>query len=214
MFSVHYWDPPWDFNDKKTGGNFTSGAKQQYETMALSAIQQLPVQAVTSHQAVLFLWVPTALKFTHGYTTGVAWGFEYVTTVYWDKTPDKRLGMGHWFRNQVEELLVFKRGQVRPFHCQLPNIIHAPRERHSRKPEAFRRLIHEATGEPSKYRNVEGFARVKASGWTSWGNEVTGVDVRQSIREQMTGTGELRAGGLVAVADGEEATAADEPQAP
>jgi N6-adenosine-specific RNA methylase IME4 len=121
LFDVQYWDPPWEFQNEKTGGNFQSGASQKYPTLPLAAIQQLPVASVATPNAVLFLWVPTRLKFSHGLTTAQAWGFpHYETTVYWQKT---RLGMGFWFRNVVEELLVFTKGDVAPFRCQLPNIL-------------------------------------------------------------------------------------------
>ncbi len=107
MFRVIQADPPWDFNMKTTGGNFKSGAVQKYPTMPLHAVQQIPVAAVTAPNTVLALWVPTALKESHGLTTLRAWGFSYKTTVYWDKM---RLGMGAWFRNEVEEMLIGIKG--------------------------------------------------------------------------------------------------------
>lgn len=179
MFQVLYVDPPWSFNNQRTGGNLKSGAVQKYETMELLDIHKLPIHSVLSPSSVLFLWVPTTLKFSHGWTTMQAWGFRYVTTVYWDK---QRLGMGFWFRNQVEELLVGVRGDVRPFRCQVPNIIHHPVGEHSEKPKAFRSLIEQATGAPAWNRNLELFARRKAVGWTSSGNAITGQHVLADLR--------------------------------
>lgn len=180
MFDVHYWDPPWSFTNKKTGGTHTSGAVQKYPTMDLGAIQALPVASIAAPSSALFLWCPTRLKFSHGYTTAIAWGFnQYETTVYWDK---QRLGMGFWYRNTVEELLVFTRGWVVPFGSQLPNIIHHPVGEHSEKPEAFRRLIEDSTGKFSRRQCLEGFARQKAIGWTGIGNMITGNDIRKDIR--------------------------------
>lgn len=181
VFEVHYWDPPWEFSNKKTGGNHTSGAGQKYPTLPLAAIQSIPVAAVATHSAVLFLWVPTRLKFSHGYTTAMAWGFpNYETTIYWNKVG--RLGMGFWLRNQVEELLVFTRGDVAPFGCQLPNILSLPALEHSEKPEEFRRMIETATGKFSRRHCLEGFARKTVPGWTGIGNQVTGNDVRVDVK--------------------------------
>lgn len=180
LFDVHYWDPAWSFDNEKTGGTFTSGASQKYPCMPLAAIQQLPVASVSAPNAVLFLWVPTRLKFSHGLTTALAWGFhKYQTTIYWQKT---RLGMGYWFRNQVEELLVFTKGDVAPFRCQLPNFFSLPAGEHSAKPEEFRNLIENATGQISRRHCLEGFARKSVPGWTGVGNQVTGRDVRTDLK--------------------------------
>jgi N6-adenosine-specific RNA methylase IME4 len=182
MFSVIYADPAWAFRNEKTGGNHTSGAGQQYPVMPLPAITALPVAPVASHLCALFLWCPTALKYSHGPVVANAWGFpDYRTTIYWNKD---RLGMGFWYRNQVEELLVFTRGDHPPFRCQLPNIVTAPREEHSRKPEAFRRLIEQSTGMALKARNLELFARKTVPGWTTMGYAVNdGADLRTTLRQ-------------------------------
>jgi N6-adenosine-specific RNA methylase IME4 len=180
LFDVQYWDPPWEFQNEKTGGNFQSGASQKYPTLPLAAIQQIPVASVATPNAVLFLWVPTRLKFSHGATTAHAWGFpHYQTTVYWQKT---RLGMGYWFRNVVEELLVFTKGDIAPFRCQVPNFLSLPAGEHSTKPEEFRKLIENATGQISRRHCLEGFARKSVPGWTGVGNAVTGRDVRGDLR--------------------------------
>lgn len=180
LFDVHYYDPPWAFDNMKTGGNFQSGAAQKYPVMDLPAIQQLPVAGTATPNAALFLWVPTRLKFSHGLTTALAWGFpSYQTTIYWQKT---RLGMGYWFRNQVEELLVFTKGDVAPFKCQLPNFLSLPAGEHSAKPEEFRKLIETATGQISRRHCLEGFARRTVPGWTGIGDQVTGRHVRTDLK--------------------------------
>lgn len=182
QFEVLYIDPPWKFRNENTGGSMKSGACQKYPVMDLEAIMRLPVQALAAPSSILALWVPTSLKFSHGAPVMAAWDFEYITTVYWEKTG--RLGMGFWFRNQVEELLICRRrrGHVEPFRCQVPNIIHAPAEAHSTKPEAFRQLLEKATGKISSRRNVEVFARKTVPGWTGIGHVVTGRDVREDLK--------------------------------
>lgn len=182
MFEVHYWDPPWQFGMKSTPTK--SGAALKYDCMPLPAIQQLPVAAVATPNAALFLWVPSRLKFSHGYTTALAWGFpNYEATIYWEKQyPGRRLGTGFWFRGCVEELLVFTRGSMAPFRCQRPNILHLPVGEHSEKPEEFRKLIEVATGQFSRRRCLEGFARKQVPGWTGIGDKVTGRDIRADLR--------------------------------
>jgi len=172
-------DPPWSFDNKRTGGSLKSGAEAQYATMTLAELRDLPIPAVTAADASCFLWVPAALKFSHGGPVLAAWGFRYVGTVYWNKP---RLGMGFWFRNQVEELLFGVRGDLKPFRCQLPNLITAPVGKHSEKPAAFHRLIESATGGALKSTHLELFGRVKVPGWTVTGLELTYQDVRDDIR--------------------------------
>lgn len=179
MIEIVYADPPWHFRNEKTGGSHKSGAGQKYPTMQLDEIQRLPVPAVTSHSSVLALWVPCSMKFSHGATVLDAWGYRYVTTVYWNKL---RLGMGFWFRGQVEELLIGVRGDYPAFRCQLPNIISLQSTGHSEKPEAFRQLLEKATGTASSRRNLEMFARKTVPGWRGIGNQVTGNDIRTDLR--------------------------------
>lgn len=78
------------------------------------------------------------------------------------------LGMGFWFRGQVEMLLLGIKGNVKAFRIQKPNFIQAKALRHSEKPEEFRRLI-EMTGLKPR---LEMFARRKAKGWAVHGNEI------------------------------------------
>lgn len=177
-------DPPWRFDNKRTGGSLTSGAGDQYQTMALDDLLGLPIPSVTAATAAGFLWVPTSLKFSHGFRVLTTWGFRYVGTVYWNKA---RLGMGFWFRNQIEELLFGVRGDFPPFRCQLPNLITMPAGKHSEKPAAFHRLIEAATGDPAYSRNLELFGRKKVPGWTVTGLELNGRDVRDDLRRLASG---------------------------
>jgi N6-adenosine-specific RNA methylase IME4 len=149
--------------------------------MPLADVCGIPLPAILAPSAAVFLWVPTRLKFSHGWTAAQAWGLDYITTIYWNKC---RIGMGYWFRNQVEELLVFQRrgGNLAPFRCQLPNIISLAPGEHSTKPEEFRKLIEQATGKISRRRCVELFARRQVPGWTGLGYQVTGRDIRADIR--------------------------------
>lgn len=176
-------DPPWRFDNRNTGGSLTSGAEAKYQTMGLDELLALPVPSVLAGNAAGFLWVPTSLKFSHGFPCLTAWGFRYVGTVYWNKIyQGRKMGMGFWFRNQVEELLFGIRGDVKPFRCQLPNVITLPALAHSEKPLEFHRRIEAATGDPLASNNLELFGRRKVPGWTVTGLELTGRDVREDLK--------------------------------
>lgn len=168
VYNVLLADPPWEYSNRNTGGSMKSGAAQQYPTLDLETIKRMwrilhPLYAPGG--CVLFLWATTPLKFEAGEVMR-AWGFEYKTTVYWDKD---RMGMGFWLRGQVEELLVGVRGDVKPFRLQEPNIIREKPMKHSRKPEESYRMIQRAL---PYARRLELFATEKRRGWDSWGNVV------------------------------------------
>lgn len=178
MVSVLLADIPWSFDNRRTGGSLRSGASQVYPTMPLSDAMALGMWLPLCADAVCYLWVPTTLKFSHGGPVLAAWGFTYKTTLYWEKTG--RLGLGFWYRNQVEELLVGVRGAVRPFRMADRNTHHEAARRHSSKPAYYHRLIERSTdGMPG--RRVELFGRVPVRGWTVLGDAVTGEDVRVSL---------------------------------
>lgn len=212
MFRVCYADPPWRYDDKRTGGSFKSGAAQVYEspdgddaTMATDDICNIPVRSIMGRNAILFLWTSVTLRESHAIPVMRAWGFRRVTSIFWIKVkvggvPDQvtgkipgHLGMGRWFRGDVEELLVCVAGDVKPFGCQERNWIQHPRTwngpdgkpvKHSTKPEGFRRLIETATGEASSRRNLELFGRRPAPGWTVLGYEIDKLDIREAIRRE------------------------------
>lgn len=148
-----------------------SGAESKYSTMMLAEICALPIRDIVSANSVLFLWATTPLKW-EAFEVMRAWGFTYKTTIYWRKIMS--LGMGFWFRGQVEELLVGIRGKVKAFRVQEPNFIQAKMLAHSEKPEEFRRLIERATVQMPSQNRVELFARRRVDGWDAFGNEVEG----------------------------------------
>lgn len=172
-------DPPWSYENKKTGGSMKSGAGQQYATLSLEDLMGLPVPEICDKDAVLFLWAVTPLL-PEAFAVMKAWGFEYKSKITWEKTG--RLGMGFWFRVQTEELLFGVKGKVPAFGCQERNIVRAPIGEHSEKPECFRKLIEDATALTIKeQRRLEVFARRRVMGWDAVGYGVDGLDIRESL---------------------------------
>lgn len=164
-YQVIYADCPWTYDNKRTGGNYTSGASQKYNTMSVDELTALPIQNITHDNCVLFMWATVPLL-PEAFHVLDAWRFQYKTKMTWDK---QLIGMGHWFRGITEELLVAVQGNVKPFHSQLPNLIRIPRLKHSKKPHKFREIIEGVTYglEP----RIELFARTKIHGWDTWGND-------------------------------------------
>ena len=164
-YQIIYADPPWSYRNKKTGGSMISGSMAKYPTMPLEEICSLPIRQIVDKNSVLFLWV-TCPMMREGLRVMDSWGYKYKTKIYWRKIMS--LGMGFWYRGQVEELWLGVKGKVKAFRCQKPNFIQSKVLRHSQKPEEFRERIEECGLQP----RIELFARKKTPGWDVWGNEV------------------------------------------
>ena len=78
--------------------------------------------------------------------------------------------MGHYNSVRHEFLLVCTRGSCTPDNVQLFDSVQSiERTEHSKKPEAFRKIIETLYTNGSR---IELFAREKHDGWQSWGNEL------------------------------------------
>ena len=168
-------DPPWRFQNST--GKVAPEHKRlmRYSTMGLSAIADLPVNALSADESHLYLWVPNAL-IAEGLAVMAAWGFNYKTNLIWYKVrkdggPDGR-GMGFYFRSVTEPILFGIRGKLRtlqPGRTQV-NIITARKREHSRKPDELYTIAEACS--PGPY--LELFARRPRDGWDVFGNEVEG----------------------------------------
>ena len=96
------------------------------------------------------------------------WGYQYRTCAIWDK---EMMGMGYWFRNQHEILLIGLRGKFSPPTPQMRDrsVYKEKRTKHSKKPDQVRKNIELLFGDLPR---IELFARQKTVGWDAWGNEV------------------------------------------
>jgi len=166
-------DPPWRFANR-TGKMAPEHRRlRRYRTMTVGEIAGLPVADLAARPAHLYLWVPNALV-AEGLAVMAAWGFTYKTNLVWYKTrrdggPDGR-GVGFYFRNVTELVLFGVRGRLRtgPAGRRQVNLIPTNKDRHSRKPDEFYRLIEACS--PGPY--LELFARERREGWAQWGDEL------------------------------------------
>ena len=170
QFVIVYADPPWNYRDRmlKHGG-----AERHYPTMTTKQIAALPVADIVAKDAFLFLWatfpnLPAALEIMK------AWNFTYKTAAFtWIKTnpisASPCFGAGHYTRANAEVCLLGVRGRPTVVSHSVQSAIIHPRGRHSQKPDEARDRIVQLCGDVPR---IELFARTRADGWTSWGNEI------------------------------------------
>ena len=157
-------DPPWRYEHVKTESR---AIENQYPTMALEDICALPIADLVTDEAILFMWT-TGPKLEESLQVLNAWGFSYRTCAVWDK---QKIGMGYYFRQQTEHILVGVRGSmITPGESDRPSsLISAPRGKHSEKPKVVHAVIERMYPDLPK---LELFCRSPRDGWDSWGNEI------------------------------------------
>lgn len=162
-FPVLYADPPWRYDHSST---VSRDIENQYPTMTIEEICALSVADITTDDCILFLWA-TSPKLEDAFRVLNAWGFTYRTCAIWDK---RKIGMGYYFRQQHELLLVATRGKIpTPLPANRPSsVVSATRAEHSKKPEEFYTIIEQMYPELPK---LELFARQTRKGWSAWGNQ-------------------------------------------
>jgi N6-adenosine-specific RNA methylase IME4 len=158
---VVYADPPWEYDWPGT----RSQRGKDYPTLPVNEI--IPLRPETAENAVIYLWA-TAPKLPEALVLMEAWGFKYKTCAVWDK---ELVGMGYWFRNQHELLLVGVKGAFPPppEPLRVPSVFRSRRREHSRKPDYIRVLIEKWYPGVKK---LEMFARERWPGWEYFGNEI------------------------------------------
>jgi N6-adenosine-specific RNA methylase IME4 len=163
-YPVVYADPPWRYEHIETESR---AIENQYPTMSLDEIKALPVTAIATDDAVLFLWA-TSPKLAEALEVMSAWGWTYRTCMVWDK---EIIGMGYYARQQHELLLIGTRGSPPPPEpsSRPPSVFRERRGEHSAKPDHYYDLIESMYPD---WPRVELFARRPRTGWQQWGNQV------------------------------------------
>jgi N6-adenosine-specific RNA methylase IME4 len=174
-YKVIYADPPWAFNNKKTGGSMKSGASQQYDVMSLEEMQQMDVESLCDDNCLLVMWYVGAMP-DEALALARAWGFR-VTNMngfVWDKETKHGkdfFGMGHITRASTESALVAVKGKTSTLikDRSIRSRIRAKVTGHSAKPHEFRQAIEKLCGDVPR---LEMFARTQNPGWDTFGNQV------------------------------------------
>jgi N6-adenosine-specific RNA methylase IME4 len=172
-YKVIYADPPWQFNNKNTGGSLSSGSANHYDVMNLDAICSLPVGEIADDDCILFMWwvgsqPEEALKVV------TSWGFtlKTMTGFNWVKETESGkdfFGMGFWTRGGSENCLIAVKGKPQKVSSSVRSVTRAKVGKHSEKPDAVAEKIVELMGDVSR---IELFARKRTVGWDAWGLEV------------------------------------------
>ena len=166
-YQVIYCDPPWQYDFSKSDSR---KIENQYPTLSLQEIKNLRYDwdFEWDENAVMYMWA-TAPKLKEALDLMATWDFKYKTHAIWDK---QIIGMGYWFRGQHELLLVGVRGKFSPPEPKLrySSVMSYKRGQHSKKPFEVREMIYSSFPDLNR---IELFAREKAAGWDSWGNQIS-----------------------------------------
>ncbi|WP_439572619.1 MT-A70 family methyltransferase [Phreatobacter sp.] len=184
-FDLVVADPPWPFAVRGANGHGKS-PEAHYATMEMDAIARLSLGGLVAPGGVMILWGTFPLLQPQMALLGI-WGLTYVTGGVWAKrtvTGKLRWGPGYWTRTLCEPWLIATRPGVRPWRWngrRFPNwtadlceqlseaSLDGLAREHSRKPDAFYRLVEAAS--PGA-RRADLFAREHRPGWTGWGREL------------------------------------------
>ena len=164
-YRVIYADPPWKYSDKKEYRPEGS-AENHYPVISIMELCQMNLPKIEEN-AVLFLWVTSPLL-EDAFKIIKAWGFQYKSSFVWDKV---KHNMGHYNSVRHEFLLICTKGSCLPDNIKLFDSVQTIERSdfHSEKPEEFRKIIDTLY---THGRKIELFARKKADGWESFGNEL------------------------------------------
>lgn len=180
-YSIVYADPPWEYNVWSKKGKGRS-AESHYPTQSINYLQSLNVPAICLDNCVLLMWA-TFPCLLDAFKLAEAWGFIYKTVAFtWIKR-NKHCntlftGMGHYTRANAEIVLLFTKGKPLTRICKsVPQVLIAPRGRHSQKPIEIRERIVKLFGNLPRIelfaRNTSGFFEEdEFCGWDVFGNEV------------------------------------------
>ena len=170
-------DPPWAYGQGGKGKSSHGIAKQHYDTMTTADICDIPIPSICAEDgAACFMWA-TFPNIAEAIKVMEAWGFRYKTAAFvWVKKNARSggnyMGLGAYTRANAEVCLLgvtprFKAGERVRSHS-VRQIIEAPWQGHSKKPDETRRRIVELLGDVPR---IELFARQREDGWDAWGNE-------------------------------------------
>jgi N6-adenosine-specific RNA methylase IME4 len=144
--------------------------------MTTEEICHLPINDIKTDDAICFMWA-TFPNINKALQVMEAWGFTYKTAAFvWVKKNKKSgsnfWGMGAWTRANAEVCLIGISKRTKASKCVkshgVHQIIEAPIEAHSKKPDETRNRIVELLGDVPR---IELFARQSCEGWDCWGNE-------------------------------------------
>ncbi len=177
-YNIIYADPPWRFGSKQlqkyNNKRFDSLESREYNTMSHNDLLTMDVKSIIENDSVCFMWTTDA-HLREALEIIEAWGFKYKTIAFvWVKKHESGSSMytlAPWTLKSCEICILGTKGTMGK-HKKVNNVkqlVEAVRTKHSKKPIEVRNRIEELFGDLPR---IELFAREKADGWDSWGNEI------------------------------------------
>lgn len=185
-YDLIYIDPPWSyFGDPNKMG----AAGKHYGLMSQQDICNMDLKSILNKNGMVLIWA-TGPRLNFAFEAIKAWGLHYRGVAFvWVKTKkDKTIingqGVPPTFTKPTSEFVLCattcKNGRplkLKKFNT--PQIILAPRQGHSTKPDEVRKEIEATLG--TNIDKLEIFARVLSPGWDAIGNHVCQEDINISI---------------------------------
>lgn len=172
-------DPPWQYNNKNTGGTLISGSDHKYRTLSFKELKSLwyLITQVSKKDCILYLWVTNSFL-REGLDLVEEYGFEYKTLITWVKNGK---GLGYWYRGNTEHMILATKGKLKAFHSQNINVFHEDTKQHSQKPMKSYELIMDAVSTISDCKVLEIFARKQYRDWVCIGYDLDGLVVEDAL---------------------------------
>lgn len=208
-FGVIYADIPRHFHVHSDITGMDRAPENHYPTMTFQQLVDLPVQDIAADDCILVFW-STAASLIDDLEIMAEWGFvvfrpreagrlrrdvlidgkwcvgdlpggaqPYRSMQVWDKV---NMGLGYWFRDQHEFILVGARGNVVPpaQGTQDRSLFSEKKGEHSAKPKCVADMIDRHWPTIPK---IELFARDARPGWKVWGFEAPQESEPEAQRE-------------------------------
>lgn len=181
-------DPPWHHYGSASKN---AAAGKHYSLMDDISVNALPIKSILKKKAYVFCWATTP-RLNAAVRAIESWGLFYRGVGHvWVKTRKDggiihAQGVPPTYSKPTTELLLVattvKTGRpTKLLSSKLPQVVLAPREGHSVKPEVFRDHIDSAFC-PTGLNKIEIFARKEVPGWDCVGSAVCGgEDIRVSM---------------------------------
>lgn len=185
QYNVITLDPPWPYD--RTSGQGV--ANKQYSLMTWDDLYALGplIKAVAAPDCAIFMWT-TAPLLIETVDMVKAWRLRYVTKAFsWVKTYQDGgifFGIGSYTASNTEDVWLLSNGTPKRKAKDVSQVVPtaeetivAPMGRHSKKPEEMQNRVERLLSGPY----LEIFSRRQRPGWTCIGNELDGLDIRESL---------------------------------
>ena len=175
-FDVILADPPWSYYGQQ---DKWAAAAKFYDLMPDEDLLELPVGDILNDNGIVFMWA-TAPRIDFAIDLLRAWGLTFRGVPFvWVKskldgvTPIGAQGVRPSIVKPTSEFVLagsrVKRGRPMPISDEaVRQVVLAPKQEHSRKPDDIHESINRLYPDASK---IELFARRQYPGWEAWGNE-------------------------------------------